>query len=175
MPVNQRHDDSNDRSRSNQFLTVAGSGEDLVHLPAIAAGVLFQWTSTPVARSFSIVEVKSGTRLPVRVKRLAAFEQVSRMPQRDFVFEPPALLFRIEPAGGFEPGKRYRFHDLVNHTATEVMIDPAPLDLNGLAIRMVPARPAWRETLLFSGGCDYVTRKAVVQETAYLVPAALGP
>lgn len=157
-----------------RFITRSGIAGEVVHLPANAAGVLYQWTSTPRAHGFSIVDVDTGRKLPVRVRRLQALDQLPDMSLVYPVFGAPEPLFRLEPASRFEPGKRYTFRNLANGATTEVAIDRAPIDLNRSAIRMVAKAPAWREMLLFAGDCDRETTRTLLQPVGYTVDAPLG-
>lgn len=157
-----------------RFVTGAGS-RGAVHLPANAAGVVYEWSRMPGPRAFSIVDVNAGSMLPVRIRRLVALEQLRRLPLLEPVGADVPMLFRIEPAGGFEPGKRYAIRHLADDTAIEVMIDRTALDLERSGIRMVAREPARRETLLSVALCSRVTRRALVQETGFSVPAAMGP
>lgn len=157
-----------------RFVTASGSSREPVHLPANAAGVLYEWSRTPGAKAFSIVDAGTGSTLPVRVRRLAALEQLRRLPLLDPVRADLPMLFRIEPAGGFAPGRRYAIRHLAADTTLEVAIDREALDLERSGIRMVAREAARRETLLSVALCSRVTRRALVQETGFSVPAPLA-
>lgn len=120
----------------SHFLTRSGS------LPANARGVLYlvEAGGGPSTPTFTVSDVTTGKPLKSKVVPLAWFKA-----------RTGDVLFRVEPAGGFKAGHRYRFEVAgalahpptpfdalaVKHSMAEVDIAQTPVDLARLELRIV--------------------------------------
>jgi hypothetical protein len=133
-------------------------------LPKNARGIMFQLASgTPRASDFRVTSAEDKRALKLRVRPVNALGWV-----------------RLELAGGFQPGARYRFRYLPPHgywvypDEASVAIGADTVATGGqYAIELAPQPVHRMVTVTTSSGSCVEPAPAVVQEFTYTVPPAL--
>ncbi|NHZ88120.1 hypothetical protein F2P45_03640 [Massilia sp. CCM 8733] len=155
------------------FVTRALAPRAPVHLPANAAGVVYQSTSALDASAFTIDEEGGQAGLALRVRPLAAPGRLRMLAAMREVNQRKATLFRVEPRAGFEPGKTYAIRR--GAQVVRVHIDPAVVEMRSAAVDLVPLPGAHLETVIHADPCYPSASRPARQELRYALPAQAQP